>query len=168
MQTYRDHPLAFLCARPSVEGLRFRAADWRAKGHQADGMDVAGMFDHLVSTIERARRQIEGLLDRSGAYGQEGLAVSVGRIAIDGGLAEDAMGMARSLRTGMLDPYGGSVAASLEMAHEEILLLGDRLREMLDIANNGGSLEDIEALVLDALDRLPETAATHDAPRSRM
>lgn len=170
MQTYRDHPLAFLCGRQSVEGLQYRAADWRKSGHQADGVDVASVFDRMAANMTVARMSFVNL--RNLIAGQEHvdvIAASAGMIDVDYDLAMEAVDVAQHLRINGFDPYGGSVAATLEMGSEELMHLGACVENVIALADSVGSYDALESIVLDALDiKTGMLEATHEAPRSLM
>jgi hypothetical protein len=68
----------------------------------------------------------------------------------------------------MLDPYGGSVCASLEQAWEELSLLGSSVESVLTLTESTGSHAGIESILLEALDMVEVPAATHEAPRAFM
>lgn len=169
MQTYRDHPLAFLCGRTSPTSLRRRAEDWRKKGHDAMGSDVAGIFDRAATNIENVRQSLVEVLELVWAGASLGLvARECGKIEVDSVSAGDAIQTAQFMRQNMLDPYGGSVCASLEQAWEELSLLGSSIESVITLAETTGSRDGIEAVLIDALDMAEVPAATHEAPRAFM
>lgn len=172
MTDYRDHPYAFMIARPSVASLRHRADDWRRKGHQADGRDVAGLFDRCANILELAKMRFENLLTLI----EEGapvdiIAESCSYIEIDHALINQAWEAGQFLRESGSDPYGGSVASSLEVASDEFVHLAACVDSILDVASTTASYTAIEAFVRDALELPAEGAApdpTHEAPRMLM
>lgn len=169
METYRDHPLAFLCGRTSPSSLRRRAEDWRNKRHDAMGIDVADIFDRSASNIDDVRQALATVLARVRAG--EPMAVISGEcdlIEVDFSVAGEAIETAQFMRQNMLDPYGGSVCASLEQAWEEISLIGSSLKSVVTLAETTGSHAGIESVLLEALDLIKVPAATHEAPRAFM
>lgn len=170
MNTYRDHPLAFLCGRQSIEGLVRRAEDWRVKGHKAADIDVAVLFDRAASVIMSSRLSFESLrLQISRQDPVDVIADTCRRIPLDFDIAQEANFVGQRLRKEGLDPYGGSVAASLEMAADEIMHLGSCIENVIALSETVGSYDALEAIVLDALD-ISETdpVPTHEAPRTLM
>lgn len=169
METYRDHPLAFLCGRTSPSSLRRRAEDWRAKRHDAMGIDVAGIFDRSASNIDFVRQSLADVLElvRSEAP-MNVISSECGKIEVDFVAAGEAIETAQFMRQNMLDPYGGSVCASLEQAWEELSLLGSSVESVLTLTETTGSHAGIESVLLEALDMVEVPAATHEAPRAFM
>lgn len=169
METYRDHPLAFLCGRASPPSLRVRAEDWRKKNYDAMGIDVAGIFDRAASNIDAVRRTLAGVLEL--VRSEADIAVIAGaceRIQVDFVTAAEAIEAAQFMRSRMLDPYGGSVCASLEIAWEELLHVGTCVESAITLAETTGSHSAIEAVVLDALDMVETPSVTHEAPQAFM
>jgi hypothetical protein len=169
METYRDHPLAFLCGRTSPSTLRYRAENWRAKGHDAMGIDVAGIFDRSASNIESVRQSLADVLAMVRAEAPMGVISSqCGEIEVDVASAGEAIETAQFMRQNMLDPYGGSVCASLEQAWEELSLLESSVESVITLAETTGSHAGIESVLLEALDMVKVPEATHEAPRAYM
>jgi hypothetical protein len=169
METYRDHPLAFLCGRTSPSSLRRRAEDWRNKRHDAMGIDVAGIFDRAASSIDDVRQALAAVLALVRAEAPMAVISSeCGRIEVDLAAAGEAIETAQFMRQNMLDPYGGSVCASLEQAWEELSLVGSSVESVITLAETTGSHAGIEGVLLEALDLGRVAAATHEAPRAFM
>lgn len=169
METYRDHPLAFLCGRTSPRSLQARATDWRKKNHDAMGIDVAGILERAASNITVVRASLSEVLDMAqSSAGMEMISESTRLIEVDFAVAAEALDTAQFMRDRMLDPYGGSVCATLEMAYEELTLIGHSIESIITLAEDSGSYSGIEAVVLDALDMLHLPVATHEAPRGLM
>jgi hypothetical protein len=169
MQTYRDHPLAFLCCRTSPSSLRWRAENWRAKGHDAMGIDVAGIFDRSALNIESVRQSLASVLELVRAEAPMTVIFNeCGKIEVDSISAGEAIETAQFMRQNMLDPYGGSVCASLEQAWEELSLLGSSVESVLTLTESTESHAGIESILLEALDMVEVPAATHEAPRAFM
>ena len=169
METYRDHPLAFLCGRTSPQSLQARATDWRRKNHDAMGIDVAGIFERAASNITRVRASLSELLEMARSDADADIiSESTRRIEVDFAVAAEALDTAQFMRERMLDPYGGSVCASLEMAYEEITLIGHPIESIISLADDARMLGGIEAVILDAMDMAEMPAATHEAPRGLM
>lgn len=172
MENYRDHPLAFLLGRSSETTLRYRAEDWRRKGFQADGLDVAGLLDRCANTLMLARRRFETVLDLVREEAPLDLIVETcSRVEIDHELINLAWVAGQELRENGTDPYGGSVAATLEMASDEFVHLASCIDSVQALADSTGAYGAVEAVVLDALDLVdasPQHAPTHEAPRMLM
>jgi hypothetical protein len=172
MENYRDHPNAFLQSRPSVEGIRHRASDWRKKGFEADGVDVAGLLDRCGTVLMLARQRFEMVLDL--IRSEEPLDVIVefcSHVAIDHELINLAWVAGQSLRENGSDPYGGSVASTLEMASDEFVHLAYCVESVIQLVQTTESYDAIEAVVLDALDypvNADRATPTHEAPRMLM
>jgi hypothetical protein len=172
MTNYRDHPYAFMIARPSVDSLRHRASDWRKKGFNAEDRDIAAMFDRCGNVLEFARMRFANLLDLITEEAPLDLiAESCSYIDIDHALINQAWEAGQFLRENDLDPYGGSVASSLEVVSDEFVHLASCIESIMALADSTGSYDAIETFVRDALD-LPlvvsEYVATHEAPRMLM
>ena len=169
METYRDHPLAFLCGRTSPRTLEARASDWRRKSHDAMGIDVAGIFDRAAGNIRMMRASLSDLLDMTRAGADiDAIADAGRRMEVDFAVAAEALETAQFMRDRMLDPYGGSVCASLEMAYEELCLIGQSVESIIVLADGSESYDGIEAVILDAMDMAEKPAVTHEAPRGLM
>ncbi|NTF17658.1 hypothetical protein G6L37_04545 [Agrobacterium rubi] len=169
METFRDHPLSFLCSRPSPRGLRRRASDWREKKYDALGMDVPGIFDRAASNIEDIRSLLgEALAMTRSAAPLADLGKALRLIEVDSDVADMALETAQIMRERQLDPYGGSVCASLEMAHEELTLVGHLLERVIAMSDADRPYGDVEAVILEAGDMLVVPTATHEAPRGVM
>jgi hypothetical protein len=169
METYRDHPLAFLCGRTSPRSLQARADDWRKKKFEARGIDVAGIFDRAASNLAAVRVLLGDALTLVLSEADiDGIANFVGRVEVDFAVAAEAIETAQYMRQHMLDPYGGSVCASLEMAWEELRHVGGCIESAIVLAETTGSHSGMEKVLLDALDMVEKPVVTHEAPRSVM
>lgn len=172
MTDYRDHPYAFMIARPSVDSLRHRAADWRKKGFDAEGRDIAGLFDRCGNVLEIARIRFANLLDLiERQESLEMIAESCSYIHIDHTLINQAWDAGQFLRESGMDPYGGSIASSLEVISDEFVHLANCIESIISLAETTGSYDAIEPFVRDALDLKTigdEHMATHEAPRMLM
>lgn len=169
METYHDHPLAFLCGRPSTSSLRHRAENWRTKKHDAKGIDVAAIFDRTANNIDEVQGALSGVLDMVRSEADlASISRSCGMIKVDLYAAGQAFEVAQFMRERMLDPYGGSVCASLEMAWEELRRLRDCVETVETLAETVGTHASIEAVLVDALDLGEQPVATHEAPRAFM
>jgi hypothetical protein len=169
METYRDHPLAFLCGRASVTTMRFRAEDWRKRKHDAQGIDVAGIFERVASNMDDVKSAFGTVLEMVRAEVDiDDVVEACENIRVDFATAEEAIEAAQFMRTRNLDPYGGSVCATLEMAWEELRLYGECIESAISLAETTRSHDAVEAIVLEALDLVEEPQATHEAPRALM
>lgn len=169
MYTYKDHPLAFLCARSSPNTLRYRAENWRKKKFEADGMDVAGLLDRTADHIVAFRsslHEIMGMIEHETPLHKVKSALAA--IEIDGELANEAMDTAQTMRVRMLDPYGGSVSATLEVACDEIRLVQNAVSSALEVSETTGLVSSIAPFIREALDMEEVPEATHEAPRYMM
>jgi hypothetical protein len=172
MTDYRDHPYAFMIARPSVDSMRHRAEDWRKKGFKAEDRDIAGMFDRCGNVLELARMRFANLLDLIDEEAPlDVIAESCSYIEIDHALINQSWEAGQFLRDNGFDPYGGSVASSLEVVSDEFVHLAACVDSIMALADSTGSYDAIETVVRDALE-LPapgsEHVVTHEAPRMLM
>lgn len=169
METYKDHPLAFLCGRTSPRTLQARATDWRTKNHSAMGIDVAGILDRAASNITVVRSNLAEILGMARSAADMGdISLCARQIEVDFAVAAEALETAQFMRQRMLDPYGGSVCATLEMAYEELVLIGHSIESIISLADDVRSHDGIEAVALDAMDMADMPIATHEAPRGLM
>ena len=173
METYRDHPLAFLNSRPSVEGLSGRAETWRKRNHKVENLDVVKVLDRAAYALMMAKIRFQGLLDLVEEEASiDVVAQSCRYIDIDLGLANEAFEAGQHLRRINADPYGGSTSASLEMFADEFEHLAHCVETVIALADSTQSYDALETVIKDALDirppNDPEFETAHEAPRTLM